>query len=83
MLSALFNDLYLGLIIALVLAVMLTGSVQLMMESALVWLLSFLTQVTSVAVSALEKTQKRCIFIYLYNYRDSYNVSPKINLLNF
>ena len=59
MLSALFNDLYLGLIVTLVLAVMLTGSVHLM----LVWVLSFLAQVTSVAVSALGKTQKR---LYLY-----------------
>ena len=59
----LFNDLYLGLIVTLVLAVMLTGSVHLMMVSALVWVLSFLAQVTSVAVSALGKTQKR---LYLY-----------------
>ena len=58
MLSALFNDLYLGLIVTLVLAVML-GSVHLMMVSALVWVLSFLAQVTSVAESALGKTQKR------------------------
>ena len=80
MLSALFNNLYLGLIVTLVLAVMLTGSVHLMMVSALVWVLSFLAQVTSVAVSALGKTQKR---LYLYNYRDWYNGSPKIQLLNF
>ena len=77
MLSALFK----GLIVTLVLAVMLTGSVYLMMVSALVWVLSFLAQVMSVAVSALGKTQKR--FIYLYNYRYSYNTSPKIQLLNF
>ena len=51
------------LIVTLVLAVMLTGSVHLMMVSALVWVLSFLAQVTSVAVSALGKTQKR---LYLY-----------------
>ena len=42
---------------------MLTGSVHLMMVSALVWVLSFLAQVTSVAVSALGKTQTR---LYLY-----------------
>ena len=41
MLSALFNDLYLGLIVTLVLAVMLTGSVHLMMVSALVWVAVF------------------------------------------
>ena len=63
MLSALLNDLNLGLIVTLVLAVMLTGSVHLMMVSVLVWVLSFLAQVTSVAVSALGKTQKR---LYLY-----------------
>ena len=80
MLSALFNDLYLELIVTLVLAVMLTGSVHLMMVSALV---SFLAQVTSVAVSALGKTQKRLYLYYLYNYRDWYNGSPKIQLLNF
>ena len=55
MLSALFNDLYLGLLVPLVLAVVLTGSVHLMV-CALVWVLSVLAQVTSVAVSALGKT---------------------------
>ena len=64
MLSALFNDLYLGLIVALVLAVMLTRSA-VEMVSALVWVLSFLAQVTSVAVSALGKTQKR-LYLYIF-----------------
>ena len=60
-----FNDLYLGLIVTLVLAVMLTGSVHLMMVSALVWMLSFLAQVTPVAVSDSGKTQKRLYYIFV------------------
>ena len=83
MLSALFNDLYLGLIVTLVLAVMLTGSVHLMMVSALVWVLSFLAQVTSVAVSALGKTQKR-LYSYIICIITGIGITEaKIQLLNF
>ena len=69
------------LIVTLVLAVMLIGSVHLMLVHGVGAVFSGTGDVCG-SVCFREDPEK-VIFIYLYNYRDWYNGSPKIQLLNF
>ena len=73
MLSVLFNDLYLGLLVPLVLAMVLTGSV---LDGVCVGVGAVCSGTGDVCGSVCFREDLEKV-IYLYNCRDWYNGSPQ------